>query len=651
MKPIFTRPVSTRRLCATILRATILTFAASAFGTQSAHAQKSSPSPDTNTAPVYELPKYTVSAQRMLPEPEHWRHTVAGGFEILSNASDSETQKFFRDIRQYLNVVNSIAPGVRPQTHSPIKLILCGERGSFEKLTGTIGAPVVASQWNDQVVFAVNLSSDFMIPINSGASDADDIQAYIENRLYKNYIDLSLEQFNPRLPAWFEHAVRSLFADMKFNGREVTFAEMRDGIWTTIAPSSTILRDTDPQRSPRDTRDLGEQNAGMFGEEPDGFSDIAGIAPADDMDSAAADASDNPFADGNQGTSTTPATQQQQRGIVQRRNAIMRMPLFLNYRPGVTTGLPNTFNAGTWARQCIIFVHYWLYRRTSTPEEKAAFAKFIQAATQGPMDEKTFKACLGLSYRDMEMAIAGYLDYTDYKIPVYIFKDDTRPPPLELRNATPAEIGRIKGESMISFGKSDEGYNELLAPYLRKKGDTQLNAALGSYEYNRGSLVRARPLLEIAVRENCRRPDACLALAELRLDEILKDKPDDHRLTPQQLDLVIAPILAAREIAEPSLQAYVTLANALRISAAPPSKGQAQMVLQGVNRHPTHPGLTFLAANVMLRGGFDDQARRLIERGLSQPGQQDDWRRWLEQASALLAKKQTPATDGESHQH
>jgi hypothetical protein len=601
----------------------------------------------------------------MLPEPEHWRHTVAGGFEILSNASDSDTQKFFRDIRQYLNVINSIAPGVRPQTHGPIKLILCGERGSFGKLTGATGAPVVASQWNDQVVFAVNLSSDFMIPINSGASDADDIQAYIENRLYKNYIDLSLEQFNPRLPAWFEHAVRSLFADMKFNGREVTFAEMRDGIWTTIAPSSTILHGTDPQRSPSDTRDLGEQNAGMFGEDAGSFSDIADIAPIDGTDTADTDAFGNPSADGNQSASASPSAQQQQRGIVQRRNAIMRMPLFLNYRPGVTTGLPATFNTGTWARQSVIFVHYWLYRRTSTPREKAAFAKFIQLAAQGPMDEKTFKACLGLSYHDMEMAIAGYLDYTDYKIPVYIFKDDTRPPPPELRDATPAEIGRMKGESMISFGKSDEGYNELLAPYLRKKSDAQLNAALGICEYNRGSPARARPLLEIALRENSRRPDACLALAELRLDDILKDKPDDHRLTPSQLDSVIAPILAARETAEPTLPAYITLANALRISDAPPAREHAQMVLQGVNRHPAHPGLTFLAANVMLLGGFDDQARRLIERGLSQPGQQDDWRRWLKEAAAHLAKKQTsateapatetpaaktPATDGEIHQ-
>lgn len=604
------------------------------------HAQTPPPTP---ADPVYELPQYTVTAQRVLPEAEHWRHALTGGFEILSNTGDNETQKFFRDIRQYLHIINAIAPAVRPRTTSPIKLILCGQRGSFSKLTGVRGAPVVASQWNDQVAFVVNLSGDFMIALNSGASDADDDTAYIQNRLYKNYIDLSLEQFEPRMPAWFEHAVRSLFADMKINGRDVTFAEMRDGIWTTIAPTSTILRHTDPQRSSGDTRDLGDEAAKMLAGQGGDFESAAAVALAEAVipELPLATNDGDPTDDSTEPDPNAPPPSGEDRPIVQRRNPIMRMSVFLNYRPGETKDLPARFSVSTWARQCVIFTHYWLYRRTSTPKDKATFSKFIQASARGPMDEATFKSILGLSYRNMERDLADYLDYTDMTIPAYTFHEDTRPPPFELRDATPAEIGRMKGETMISFGQNDQGYHELITPYLRKKADPALLAALGVYEYNRGSLARARPLLENAATPSAR-PDACRALAQLRFDEILASSPDDHLLAPSELRAVIDPLLAARQNAEPALDAYLLLANALRISAEPPAKEHAQIVLQGVNRHPADPALTYLAANVMMRGGYDEQARLLVKRGLAQSGQAPEWRAWLEKAAAHYAHPVAP---------
>src|SRR4051794_20543804 len=51
--------------------------------------------------PLLELPKLTVTDVRRLPPPEPWRYAQIPGFEILSAASDRETQKLLRDFQLF----------------------------------------------------------------------------------------------------------------------------------------------------------------------------------------------------------------------------------------------------------------------------------------------------------------------------------------------------------------------------------------------------------------------------------------------------------------------------------------------------------------------------------------------------------------------
>src|SRR6187455_1176775 len=63
---------------------------------------------------VLELPKLTISDDTPLPEPESWRFGRIPGFEVLSNASDSKTQKLLADFQKFQR-------GVRLAWPAPVK--------------------------------------------------------------------------------------------------------------------------------------------------------------------------------------------------------------------------------------------------------------------------------------------------------------------------------------------------------------------------------------------------------------------------------------------------------------------------------------------------------------------------------------------------
>lgn len=577
---------------------------------------------------IYVLPQYVVTSQRILPPPESWRYAVTPQFEILSNASDRTTQKFHRDIGEYIDVLNNIAPAMRPGTAVPIKLIICGESGAFRKLTGTAGVPVVTGQASGQISFAINVSTDFVIPLDSGSYDADDNWAYIQNRVFRNYIDLRLNQITPRLPAWFEHALRTLFTAMKFNGNKVTLGEIRDGQWSVLAPVGTIVATPGAPAFYKQGAELIEDSL-----------DIPTVIDASPSDMTSGDAMMGDEVRSNWMGGPDGSSGELGYMILQR-HPVMNMAEFLAYDPRkpAIERLPASFNRATWARQCILFTHYWLYRRTSQPKDKAAFMQFVKGFADGIADEEFFKKCFGLSYRTMALELANYQEYTDYNYQLFSFKEDTLPPPLELRDATPAEVGRMKGEAMITFGKRDEGYHHMLAPYMRKQADPDLYAALGLVEHEQGAVKKARAFLEAAFKSGNRRPDACRVLSRLRRDEITADSDPSQRFTPAQLNAIIEPLLAARTLRPYSAQTYVMLADALRCAEEPPDEEQAKIVLEGVNRYPKDATLTVLAAMVMVRGGFEAPASLLVQRGLNQPGLNEDARAWVQEAAAHFAQ-------------
>ena len=83
------------------------------------------PGPTTDTPPLV-LPKFTVNDLRELLPPESWRYARVPGLEILSQASDRETQKLLRDFQIFNEALDVVWPALKGSHPTPLSLIVCG---------------------------------------------------------------------------------------------------------------------------------------------------------------------------------------------------------------------------------------------------------------------------------------------------------------------------------------------------------------------------------------------------------------------------------------------------------------------------------------------------------------------------------------------
>ena len=218
----------------------------------------------------------------------------------------------------------------------------------------------------------------------------------------------------------------------------------------------------------------------------------------------------------------------------------------------------------------------------------------------------------------MLMELRGYIDFTVYQHREYRSKEDViiPPPPLALRDATEAEVGRIKGEAMVLAGNVREARPQLYAPYARGERDPYLLASLGLYERAHGDAGKARQFLEAAFGAKAKRPEACLELARLRSNEALGRPGPDGRLTAAQAASIIAPLAFAHG-KTPLLPAIYDLAgDTWARSSASPGKDEARMMVEGAQLFPTRLKLIFQAGVMARDTGDARSAHALADHGI-----------------------------------
>jgi len=229
-----------------------------------------------------------------------------------------------------------------------------------------------------------------------------------------------------------------------------------------------------------------------------------------------------------------------------------------------------------------------------------------------------FKQVFGLTYKQMLMELRGYIDFTVYKHREYRFKEDAivPPQPVVLRDATDAEVGRIKGEAMVLAGRVKEARAEMIAPYVRGERDPYLLAALGLYEKKYGEEARARKFLEASFVSKAKRPEACLELARFWLADALLLPAAEGRLSPAQTSQILAPLAFAHG-KQPLLPAiYDVAGDAWARSAGQPTREDARMMIEGAQLFPTRLKTVFQAA-VMARDISDlRSAHALADHGI-----------------------------------
>lgn len=542
--------------------------------------------------PVIELPKFVVTDSRELPPPESWRYATIPGFEILSSASDRTTKRLVRDFQMFREALDIIWP-MPAKMNTPVALILCSKGPQFgpflpDKLkSGPETATVsVSLKGHNQSAIVIDLASSVInltsldMDVTNTSSGVDPTQFSVEHnkQLYREYVRYLLSKSEPRLPAWFEEGMAQIIMAMQFTPGWIEFGKVEDP--NTVSAAAGMVAQANASMA---------QAASAAGDDPTSDASVLAGAPAEDRDFNAA---------------------------LQRRALMSMDKLFAvsHEAPEAANPLGNN----TWAKQCYAFVHMCLYGEQG--KWRKPFSEFLFRSTQQPVTEALFKECFKMSYKDMTMQLRGYIQFTSYKSLIVRAKDHhdfLKASDVTLRDATPAEVGRIKGRAMILAGHIDAARTELIAPYIRGERDPQLLAALGEIERMGNKDDRARKFLAAAVAGKTTDPEAYLTLARYRFaDAEAAATAAKKPFSLEQVQEIGQLLVAARRLPPASPATYELFADTWAHCVARPQRQEITILVEGVQLFPRDLRLVYVTAALAGDAGMADTALSLVEHGL-----------------------------------
>ena len=553
-----------------------LAFVLLVFGTV-LHAQEKAPP----TEPVIELPKFIVTDTRELPPPESWRYATIPGFEILTNASDRATQRLLRDFGMFRQALGHVWP-IPQRLSQTTSLIICGKGNKFDSFIPagkSVPDAAFASLFLKQgskTAIVIDLEATTLNVLNvdnandaATGTDSGVISVEHDKQLYREYVRYLLSQSEPRFPAWLEEGLSQIIMKMQFDRKWIEFAKLEDP--NTVSTQAAMTA---------------EFNALATADDPDAAT-LPG-APAEDRDFNAA----------------------------LRRRALVKLDKFFAVQHD-SREATNVLGNNVWAKQAYAFVHMCLYGYKGKYQK--AFTTFLQRSAREPVTEEMFKECFNMTYNKMLMEIRSYCEFTVYESKYYKSKEDVilPPPPLDLRDATQSEIGRIKGEALLLAGHTKAARGELVAAYQRGERDPNLLGALGIYERAHGEEERARKFLEAAYVAKTSRSDALLELARYRYaDALAKPEAGNGRFSGAQAARILQPLMVARKQPPPVAAVYELAADTLVRSVTKPTRDEAVMVVEGAQLFPLRLKLIFQAAVLAAEIDEVQSAHALVDHGI-----------------------------------
>jgi hypothetical protein len=285
------------------------------------------------------------------------------------------------------------------------------------------------------------------------------------------------------------------------------------------------------------------------------------------------------------------------------------------------------------------FTHMCLLNKPERYE--AAFSRFITRARLEPLSGKLFEECFGKSIQKLEKETIDFQDrvYHTGIVPVKTIKAKLEYTPIELRDATDAEVGRIKGEALALLPNPKITPRLMLrAPYVRGERDPKLLAAIGLHERKIGNDAEALRFLEEAVRQKVDRPRAYIELAQMYYSEARK-KPegDDGRLGANQINPIMALLDEARGLPQKIPEVYDVIAEVCANTEVSAMRDYLGVIDEGLAAFPFHAELFCQGAAAFAHAGHVKEAEKLIAYGLSrfryyEPG----YRERLEQLKSTL---------------
>ncbi|GAB5561543.1 MAG: hypothetical protein SynsKO_31900 [Synoicihabitans sp.] len=259
-------------------------------------------------------------------------------------------------------------------------------------------------------------------------------------------------------------------------------------------------------------------------------------------------------------------------------------------------GRPAIADARAWAIQSELFVCWGI---DPLNERAPAFWHFVDRACSEPVTEALFEVCFGLDFGEAELQIDTYAASSRgvrWNTP----KESTQHASIDLQDALPVEIARIKGEwerleaRFVRKNRSEfeSQYVNLARRTLMKaidrgERDPRLLASLGLLELDAGNEALAIPLLEEAAQLGVVRPRAYYELARLRY-EFLDGRSTrfDRKYPEAQSDYMLKMLLAASRQSPPLLPVYELMEHVSDNSLESPTPEVVSALAQGAQYFP-----------------------------------------------------------------
>lgn len=527
-------------------------------------------------ADVVVLPKYEVKTERVLPPLEKWQYVSVPGFEILSNISRKNTERFVRDFYLLQQVARILLPAVKEQSSLPAYIVLCGYRKDFENFVPKDGRdpldPVTSSLLGDgeRNAMVVDLVSAGNRELSDGAGDGT------FRRFYLQYFrSLIRRSSGGKLPYWMEEGIVQLFAATEFSNKEIKFARL-DGESVSANTDDILGSSNSAARAPGDQGvpdKAADDNTGYMGKPGDflAYFKRSGLIPLKEF-----------FA--------------------------------------VTRDVPTGKRPVGYESQAYLFTHMCLYGRGQ--QYSNAFFQLAQQASVGAVTEEFFKKCFGMSFNSMGVEMRTYLNFTDYKAIEMTAKKQSQglmeAPVFTTREASDAESSRIVGEVLRMGGQREAAVNRLVAPYVRGQYDADLLAALGLAELEAGHAGRARKFLDEAIKVKTTRTRAYLEIGKLRATEITAKAEAERRpLTAQEAQFIQEPLYEGLKH-PPSMPALCAfLARTWLISPVLPSRAQFDELVVLGQAHYTDLGLVYRVAELGIKCDRAEISRQFTAFGIA----------------------------------
>jgi len=571
---------------------------------------------------LVELPPYVVEEPLTPP----WRYATIPGVEVVARCPDTFTRQLIQ--RQYrlhellkilvpedLTVIRDLPRYYvfyHAENQPPVNLDIVTSIEKQEQSAAESGRLNRRSEPNVQVGFMPNFrfwdedSLAIFFVVDPVADNRDGIT------LSAGYVRYLLETRTPMLPRWYIEGLMELYASV-----DMTEPPLQTSLDVMAATNSL----TGPV-GPKDEIKLAPTNW------------IGGEVTANLRQNVKAKPNILPLAQ-----VITPPPQGERDAAFE---VIWRAESALFIRWALDPGRKHP-NKGQLAEQPAV---------NGVPPRKAALWDFVRRSSVEPATETVFKECFGLSYAEVTEQMQNYLQSALTETITLRSPRAIAVPPINLRDATAGEVGRIKGElSRLEVNYVRELYPDLTPRYLEQarrslrsaydKGDRdpQLLASLGLCETDAGQDDAALPFLRAAVEAGVVRPSAYFELARLEFAKLTAERPD-YRPTPDEIAPILA-LLAKARTQSPKIPAVYELYTTILIRSNVALRPKALANLdEAVRLFPRRVRLLQLVAILQAMNSNFDVAKQLIVQALlysADPAQ----RQKLSELRAAIAKDET----------